>query len=204
MTNFYSLKEAIAFQPICPICKGPTALDGRFGVNTFERITWDFKTQTELIYQTDQNKVVIDLETDVVKEAAISRTNYKYVTKGLAGITTYLPAPVYYGTEYLRVGVTCDECCQYSYLLQILLDIGLRRISEIVLNSESITLDDGKGITHEIRNIYTTEKTEYSYFPGKPLTGETGSSPLEFPLIPLDLKDPYKTLERIRSLIIFS
>jgi hypothetical protein len=107
-----------------------------------------------------------------------------------------------------RLLIGCERCYQYDYVIQVIVSIKESRITGLVLNSESLTIDEGNA-THEIRNVYSFEKTEYNKFINKSdnthkLHNYVGNDTVSLPLIPLDLERPYKTLERIKTLVLFS
>jgi hypothetical protein len=105
-----------------------------------------------------------------------------------------------YGKQIFGVYCSCGKCGQYGYTLQVHLDLDLGKIICIFLNSETLSFEKGS-LLHEIRNIYSTGKTDYRVFDNDNVT-ETKT--LTLPLIPMDLSDPDKTLERIKTLALFS
>jgi hypothetical protein len=110
----------------------------------------------------------------------------------------------YNGTLYYPINVNCPKCHQFSYTIQMILDIVKEnRITHLYLNSEFISWSDDKHVTHEIKNIYTTEQTEYAHFSSHNYP-KINSDRMSLPLIPLNLHNPSETLGRIKKLIIFS
>jgi hypothetical protein len=109
------------------------------------------------------------------------------------------------GHKYLGLGRDSCKCQKYSFMLQLIVNLKLLNLSEIYLNSEKVIIINQEG-RYEIRNVYTTNKTEYGFFPGNPeveLVDVSYKHQL-LPLIPLDRQHPDKTLQRIKNLLIFT
>lgn len=104
----------------------------------------------------------------------------------------------YHGKFMHGLSMECMSCCQFSYNIQLHMDIIKRKIVGIFLNSENISIED-HGMIHEIKNIYATDETFYACFPK-----DGTDKRIILPLIPLDLKYPQNTINRIKSLLIFS
>jgi hypothetical protein len=106
------------------------------------------------------------------------------------------------GTNIRRLNISCDSCSKYAYLVQVHISLDKNKITSMVLNSESASIEEGAKL-YEIKNIYTTEKTEMSTFHTH-LSQQRGAlDKVELPLVPLDLQNPLKTVERIKNLLVF-
>jgi hypothetical protein len=114
--------------------------------------------------------------------------------------------PKYQSSHYLvknglmlqALTIDCISCCQYSYTLQLHLNLSTKKLTSIYLNSETISFED-KGVVHEIKNIYSLKETQYSCFP------KDGSArTTQLPLIELNLDKPKETINRIKKLLIFT
>ena len=82
----------------------------------------------------------------------------------------------------------------------------LLKMTDILLNSEQLTILDNKNIAHKISNIYPTDQTEYYYGPIKDLIVNGvlyEGHRITIPLIHMDLEHPEKTLERLKTLLVF-
>lgn len=105
--------------------------------------------------------------------------------------------------EFFRIKLECPKCSCYSIAFQLIIDLINNRMEPLVLNSETFTIEDlDTKYVHEIRNVYSTQETEYTFYPKVGSSDEDKS--YTFPLIPLDLTDPYHTLRRIKTLLVFS
>lgn len=95
----------------------------------------------------------------------------------------------------------------------MILDGTAMRVDHLFLNSEFISWSDSQHTTHEITNVYATDKTEYHSFAPiylskipneekifKPISDHY----ISIPLIPLDLNNPVGMVDRIKKLNLFS
>lgn len=208
--KFNSLRHALNYQATCPVCCSAMLIDDRYAET---RVEWrNGKQTTRLLWKTeDSEEIILDPDSSYVefveKYAApeyVVGTSYS----GQTPIRQYpKPKRLYDGHLYERIGMTCDNCCKYHYLIKFIIDVGVKQIIDIELNGETLSIEDNEGTVHEIKNIYGFEQTQYSYFPkdGDYKQGRRmDEKSITLPLIPLDLENPRKTLERIRTLIIFS
>lgn len=199
--RFYNLDEAFNYHRTCPLCK-----EGVFPVEAnlkyeLDGIKADFSVgdstfqvncySNELTYHTKRS----DHGQMVTFGAAQS---YIGMTRSSYGLHTG-------GTDIFKMEMRCHnrQCERYLYVVQVHISLDERRITSLLLNSEHISLEDGAKF-YTIKNVYMTEKTELfirqQQQPSEPY-GPTEK--IEFPLIPLNLQDPRKTLERIRKLVVF-
>lgn len=194
MKHFNSIREALNYQPHCPICHGRmeadvTNCDFQMDDNT---ITW----------KSDGDELIVDLDTNQIIKYTMTLNNSHYYAVNQASFRFRNPGLMYSG---LRMQCTSDKCLRYDYTIQVIIQLPIGNSDVyhmITLNSEYYTFDE-KGITHEIRNVHTTENTEYARFGWSP-EGPWDEKTIVLPLIPLDLQNPNKTLERIKTLIPFS
>jgi hypothetical protein len=211
--RFVSMRDALEYRKRCPICSSQLLIDDRYAET---KIDWDEgKERTRLLWKTqDGEEMIIDPDSSCVRfvdkyfvpEYVVGTSNYS--SQAYMGRIIPKAKKVYDGHLYERIGMTCDDCCQYHYLVKFVIDVGMKSIINIELNSETISIDDNKGTVHEIKNIYPTKETEYTYFTKGDriyLDGtHVGEKSITLPLITLDLDNPTKTLERIRTLVLFS
>lgn len=106
------------------------------------------------------------------------------------------------GTFMFSVVSVCGHCAKYSHVLQVHVEIGPMRMIGCFLNSELIHVEDNSR-RYEINNVYATEKTKMITYHTKLSQSHPPLDSVEMPLIPLDMKDPMKTVERIKSLLVF-
>jgi hypothetical protein len=106
---------------------------------------------------------------------------------------------IYEGVFAVGHTVTCAKCSMYDFTLQLFINLDDRNVTKAILNSESITIDDGNENVYEIRNVYTLDKTEYTH-----INPKIKSNTLKLPLVSDDMKNPSEVLERVKRLLIFS
>ena len=108
--------------------------------------------------------------------------------------------PHWRGVSMVGLTIKCNQCLGYSMTLNVRCKRKKDgdRIESVAVNSEevSIEVDD---VLYEIRNVYGTNKTEYSSFVGKEDKVQSA-----FPLITDNLDNPYALLAKIQKLIAFS
>ncbi|CAM6006092.1 unnamed protein product [Sphagnum balticum] len=61
------------------------------------------------------------------------------------------------------LSIDCKNCSQYGYVLQIHVDLTVRKVAGLYLNSEWITIERDD-IMYEIKDNYVTQKTYYSCY----------------------------------------
>lgn len=213
MIEFKTFDQALSYQPICPLCLHRNQIDRR---EACVKSNHDYGAPRSVIYWANSdNELSIDMGTSAVISLRLTQHRNIAPIYSIGGT-----APVTYIPSHSRSGMTasghlmermivgCENCYQYDYVVQVIVKVDEKPPSvRLLLNSESLTLDE-KGTTHEIRNIYSFGKTEYNRFINKPsdqhsLHGYEGDT-VSLPLIPLDLENPHKTLERIKTLVLFS
>jgi hypothetical protein len=204
MKEFRTIQDALDYQKKCPICYSHLNIDQR---EVDMRWDTDYR-RTTLTWSSHESKLVIDLETNAVLSFSMTRSMSPIYGIGYSGPISYLPATTGMGHIMERLIVGCDKCCQYDYVIQVIVDAKEGRIVGLLLNSECLTIDE-KSTTHEIRNVYSFDKTEYlkhdnSHDSTHTIKNYVGTAVLSLPLIPLDLENPHKTLERIKTLVLFS
>lgn len=105
------------------------------------------------------------------------------------------------GSLHESFNIICLECYNFSFIIQVIVEINgeMISISKILLNSETINIIDNKYINH-IKSIYTIGETEYTRINK---LDNLNIITMYFPLIPLDVNNPQETLKRINKLAIF-
>ena len=201
MIYFQTINDAINYKINCPLCHTGIVSLNSSDVKSYQ--SFDGFRDT-LTWTTSQEEVVINLNNDTIEKMTLKsgsvqnfgyNTTVNYVSQSSSSINN--------GTMYLRMGFNCEKCRRYYYMAQILVDTKSFKAIKILLNSESILLEDEKG-SHEITNTYTMAQTEYLHFTNSNPGPFTAGKAITLPLIDLDLDHPEKTLERIRTLIVFS
>lgn len=197
MKHFKNLHEAIQYHERCPFCAGKmvTDMDMTYDENTLKAYL-KFGT----------SKVIVDCVTnDIIQYSEYSATDTTYsIGCDIPMVTkmSSLPGLITNGVNYRKINVTCDDCFKYGYMVQVLLSLDSRKIIGLVLNSETVSIENEAKL-YEIKCIYTTEKTEMSTFHTHTSKQRGPLDKVEFPLVPLDLQNPMKTVERIKNLLVF-
>lgn len=184
MKQFESLYDALLYVSYCPICQCDLRINER-DVKASSRFNSTGIYYYKLIFDFNDEEIVsIDVDSE---EVAFHHNPQSKLHA--------------HGTFYSKVSIECEDCCQYSFTLQLKFDIQSQKLEAVYLNSEIICLEDKDGQTNQIKNIYATDKTEYSLF----CSATDGEDKfIVLPLIPLDINNPEIALKRIKSLIVFS
>lgn len=209
MKEFRTIQDALDYRVECPICNSRLCIDKN---EVDMRLDTDYKRPT-LTWSSPDSKLCIDLETNAVLSYTLTRS-----MSPVYGIGSNAPLSYIAGQNRInitsdghlmeRIVVGCEDCHQYYYVLQVVVQTKPARLEALFLNSEFLAIDE-RGTTHEIRNVYSFEKTEYNRFINRADDTHTtshyiGDNTVSLPLIPLDLENPHKTLERIKTLVLFS
>lgn len=199
MMKFYSFLQALSFHSKCPICSKPLQINDRDLVSRAEYpIGHPYQTFSFYIGSGTDDTMILNPYTEEIEVQHSRHMNPAYYGTGTGAITHSSNYSIYNGLHYQALTISCNSCCQYHYTLQIQADLTERRLIGTYLNSETISVKEGN-MVHEVKNVYSMEKTEYAYFP------KDGSSKRSsIPLVPLNLSDPKETIARIRKLLIFS
>lgn len=198
MKQFKNLVEALKYHTSCPFCSGKMVTDMDMVLD---------ENSMKAYLKFGASKVVVDCATnDIIQheESSIHDVNYK--TYSGAPIRQYM-GPIGNnllpnGLNYRRVNVSCDDCLRYSYLVQILVSLSDKKIIGLFLNSETVSVEDSAKL-YEVKTIYATEKTEMSTFHTHVSKQRGALDKVDIPLVPMDLQNPMKTVERIKKLIVF-
>lgn len=194
MKQFTCLDEAFRHKNDCPFChaiitRGYTSITMNGG-------------ETLVEFQIVKSSITVDYNTGELRE-------YKQAPAFEEIHTRYYPVYASSGSanSIQRSGkhifgayCSCNQCGQYAYNLQIHLDMDQGKIVGIFLNSETFSFEKGP-LLYEIRSVYSTGKTHYKVFNND---ADSETKTLVLPLIPFDLSNPDKTLERVKTLALFS
>lgn len=186
MIQFKNLDEAFHHHYKCPMCGDVmTAAYSTLLVN---------QGKTTITFKLGDDSVVADYYGDDIEWFSERNTNSQYVL------------------DFFGVSIRCDGCSKYGYTIRVKADRSKKKIIDIVMNSESLSIEKDEDL-YEIKNIYSLGRTEYDKFTKVDvddgtvkMSGWQGrrNGTVVLPLIPLNLDDPEKTLDRIKGLIVFS
>lgn len=186
MIHYPDFKTAFTTHEACPFCKSFI----QQGYTSIE----DVNGETIVSFSFSGTKLVTDLHNKIIEYTTDSGLqNISAQHMGTAYIMTKQSTVSY---EYVKVVGSCYECGCYSYTLQMRVNLKEGTIESIALNSEVFCIEQGKTL-YEIKNNYASKYTKYDVF-------SNDLDPITLPLIPMDITNPIKTLERIKTLVIFS
>lgn len=198
MTKFLSLPEAFHNQSTCPICCQNLHFDANVAKEWSER------------YQTNQTTITFQLDGELSLTADYETGNIRRWSKKRPLQQIYVigedsPIDCHYRqntpmTNIFSTVLGCTSCYQYRRLFQIYLYN--EQITYLHLNSEFLAIEKSANL-YEIRNNYVREETIFTPFDYFRASKSDGKSCV-LPLIPWDLQNPNKTLDRIQNLVIFS
>lgn len=194
MKQFFSLNEAFSHQNDCPFCHAIIT-------RGYASITMN-GGETLVEFSIGKSTMIFDYNSGDLREYRQNNslqevTTHSYPVYASNGSAHSLSNA---GKQLFGVYCSCNQCGQYGYTLQLHVEMGPNKIVGIFLNSETLSFEKNDFL-YEIRNVYSSDKTEYKVF-----NNDKGSETktLTLPLIPMDLSNPDKTLERIKTLAIFS
>jgi hypothetical protein len=196
--KFPSFRAAITYHSQCPICLNPLEINDNRIVSNTKKYHEDIMYHN-LTFALGDDMLSIDTRTERIDISIRHPFDPIYTI----GSSTFYNVPGTHpipssGIFIQGFNIDCMICCQFSYTLQMIIDMNEVKLAGIYLNSESITVESD-GMIHEVRNVYSTHKTEYSSF-----SKNGGQKSFSLPIVPLDLQFPQDTISRIRKLIIFS
>lgn len=212
---FHNLQHALDFRQYCPFCSERMLIEGRAKIETVfndrtytvskpvrhfsTRISWRTEDGEEIWFNPSENTIEIA---------------YRYANDMPIGSDVHCSSPrfnrtpkaIYDGHLYEKMKLVCEHCGNYEYMVQIVIDVGRKRIDEIVLNHEKLEWKEATNQIHRVRNVYTFDQTEYTtFFPGDGKYDKVKEwKQTTLPLIPLNLDELQKTIDRIKTLVLFS
>lgn len=203
LLSFTNLIAALHYQKGCPICGTKLEVNDR---DLATDMGYEYRgeksgTLSFFIDLREQEVITIEPFTGDVDLTIAGHTEEEYYT---VGTIDSISLPKTTKTRQFRNGmfmhalsVDCKQCSQYGYVLQIHVDMGVRKVVGLYLNSEWITVEHDE-VMHEIKNNYAMQRTYYSFYSG----GKDQHA--EIPLIYLNVQNPFETVARAKKLLIFS
>lgn len=198
--RFYNLDEAFQYQRHCPLCK-----ENIYPVDVNLKYEYD---GTKADFTVGDSTFQVACHSNQLTYHSRRSQHDQMVTFGASqsyiGMTRSSYGLHNGGTDIFKMEMCCHNkaCEHYRYVVQVHLSLDEKRITDLVLNSEAIAIEDGAKLC-TIKNVYTTEKTELIIRHQHVSQYHEPLEKIEFPLIPLNLQNPRKTLERIRKLVVF-
>lgn len=213
---FEKLIDAYHYHEKCPICNTPlhhSTIDIGHWSNDYLYSQNNYVCDKQVPFQVtlihgNSGSFVLDIVSEKIISMSITQST-KYQPIYFIGS----PNPVYYAivnppsqTNYdIREGILmqghridCNSCYQYSYTLQLRLDLNNMIVESAILNSEFVSIEEDENV-YEIQNIYTMNRTEYSH-----IENTKRHKTLQLPLVSNDMSNPNEVLSRIKKLLPFS
>jgi len=196
MKKFPSLPEAFYDQATCPLCCEILHFDADVMQEWSDRYLTNFTTLT---FQLDgELSLTADYETGNIRRWSQTRPLHPIYVIGTDSALDYnLSRQMTVATNIFATTLGCVQCHQYRRIFQIYLSKD--KITQLFLNAEYLSVERN-GNAYEMKNNFIKETTEYTPFDA----GKSDGKHCTLPLIPFDLRDPLKTLERIQTLVLFS
>ena len=181
MIKFKKILDGMTYRKNCPVCHSPLHVNDQDLAEPFS-----FKKKKISFPLLGDDVLVVNLFSEDIdlklKQSVFAMGYYNYN-----------------GIAYGRVQCECVSCCLYYFVLQVQINMSIKKIENILLNSEFLAFEDASGFLHEINNIYSLDKCEYKYY-----NIEGDSKKLDFPIVELDFANPKQTIDKLQKLIIFS
>lgn len=195
MKTFNTFKSAIEYYPHCPLCQNELKINDRDLAADLGSSYRDGKDTISFFIDNGNDTLTIDPETEEV-EFILGK---KFVCNPPSSMfNSILSQPSYNGKFAHKLSIDCQSCCKFCFTLQVHVNLTSRKLEPTILNSESISIEEGN-MVHEIKNNYIAKQTHYAYF-----SKDGDSKRTQLPLIGLNLNNPKETVARIRKLLIFS
>lgn len=214
---FASIKDALNYIPRCLLCRHDMSGLGSLVPGAISSLQIDYDNHGYGDYHSVITYTLIEsgykdhFTINVVNNAITRQTEIEtedQVVNAFSGSQTFKHSPslpIASGYQYLHLGVACKSCHKYDYTLQLIICVKPLAMKQIIFNSERLVFQEGEwSERRELRNVYTTKKTTYSYFPEPKLGVVRDELKQDFPLLSLNREDPNKTLERVKNLLIFT
>ena len=211
MKEFNSLAEALDYCIDCPICHAIISRGG--GDQSYEYETRELiiplcdrnksLSHDNLVIQIDSGRTTINLEITPNLDPNIMYAGVSNFSQQLSPQFDYT---FYQGSLITGHNVCCQECCLYSYTLQLHVNVAKYQLTNTLLNSETISIEEEDKL-HEIRNNYSMNRTEYILIESLEYAHKIASNrhkTLMLPLLSDNLFNPTETLIRLKKLLIFS
>lgn len=208
MITFTSIQQALKYHIQCPLCSSTLVLarEGEYSSSTEE---WEFGSKARKVFHKisfplgyGDDMLTVDLISEKIDLTVYQKVTQPIYTAGYSGqVGGYIAGngTSYTGFTYRGITTQCKDCFNFSFTIQLEVDISNRELTGRYLNSERIMFTDKQGIKHDIRNVYSTKETHYT----SSSKGEKEISSI-IPLVPLNLQKPGETIARIKKLLVFA
>lgn len=203
MKSFTSVQLAIGYHVLCPLCNSPLDLARRGDYSSsFEYNVHKISHKITFPLGFGDDELTLDLINEKVELTVFRSVTQPIYTSNIGQVSGYIAGTgpsSYTGYTYRGLTVECKDCLNFSFTIQLVVDISNKTLTDRFLNSEHVIYTDENKTIHDIKNVYSTEQTHYTSF----LKGEKEITSI-IPLVPLNLKNPPETIARIKKLLIFA
>jgi hypothetical protein len=196
--SFHNLRDAINYHLYCPLCQDKMLINDRYV--EIRKDWYDDQHCIKFVWTVNDTEIIVDLDTNQFD------MNSKYYRPDY-GVGEYVGTSPKYsynphnctinGILYSGLGLNCGGCKQYHYVIKLVGVLETRLLTKIELNSETITVMDDS-VVHEIKNIYSTGITDYRTI------DQEDVKTISLPLITINFNNPWKTIDRLKTLTLFS
>jgi hypothetical protein len=195
MIKFLSLPEAFYNQSTCPMCRANLDFDADVVQEWSDRYQINSTTLTFLL--DDNLSITADYETGNIRRWSQTRSLQRVYVIGTDAPIDYNFARQAVAINIFATTLGCLNCHQYRRTFQVYMSKD--KITDLFLNAEFLSVEKN-GNAYEMKNNFVKKTTEYTPFDA----GKSDGKHCTLPLIPFDLQNPLKTLERIQTLVLFS
>jgi hypothetical protein len=198
--RFYNLDEASHYRDTCPICKDRVRSEDMDFRYEYQQIVAKFNLgDTTLEVDYHSNAIL-----NVTQHTSYDRI-YTIGSNTYSGMVPQSHRSLHKtGIDLISMRMACanKNCGRYRYLVQVHTSLEQNRLVALVLNSETLSIEDNAKL-YTIKNIYTTDKTELEVRHTHVSHLHSPQDKIEYPLIPLNIEEPLKTVERLKKLTVF-
>jgi hypothetical protein len=203
MKSFYNIDEVLNYRRHCPQKNCGHGIFGDVMTLTYEergRTAGFTIGDSTLIVDCASNKIVSYSETQ--KLSAVYGIGSGSV-HGL-GPNRHLWTLSNNGTDMFALHMSCNKCSLYGFTVQVAVSLKQGTLLGLHLNSEFTSVKQGAKV-HKINNVYAVDPgiTEMTIYHEHLSSQHPPLDKVQLPLIPLDVDNPEKALERIKKLLVF-
>lgn len=186
MKQFTSFLDARRNYQDCPMCGKNMRINDKDLAMDYGTKFQDMNTNSFSIYLDNEAIDTITINQDTNELEIIAQAFHPNSCSNYSGLLV------------ISITIDCDNCCQFSCILQLHLDLTAKKLIKVGVNTETLSLEVSDEV-HEVKSNYAASNTQYVSYQKDGSFRKT-----TLPLIPLDLKNPMETVARISKLVIFS
>ena len=201
MIQFNHLLEGMYYYNNCLMCNNAMSIQNE-GIN-YDRNYASNRTGYNLIFSLEKiDKLIInpyteeiEIETYKYNDPAV---DYSYCAGGRVTDYSSQNSSHYDYSDSFQVNISCNKCKNFSYILDLVIDLSQKRIHQMLLSEVTICLEEQVGSYFIVNNFYSNETSLLFSGMGSEKTL------LNIPLVDIDYNNPKNTFSRLKKLILFS